>query len=187
MYPWVDGVPAMELGLTDRQWVAHGRFVAALHRTGPPADLAAMVARESFVPWGAGRVRALGPRTERAGHGHPLRRQLAGLWRAHRDQITVAADRAERLGRVVAASRPRLVLCHADLHTANLLVGRLGEATRRQAVAELRGLFAPGDVVEAARRADRGLEVSRGRGRRGGRPAGGGAGSRRPPPGRPCG
>jgi hypothetical protein len=61
---------------------------------------------------------------ERAGHGDPLRRQLAGLWRAHRNQITVAVDRAERLGRVVAASRPRLVLCHADLHTANLLVGR---------------------------------------------------------------
>jgi Ser/Thr protein kinase RdoA (MazF antagonist) len=38
VYPWVDGVPAMGLGLTGRQWVAHGRFVAALHRTGLPAD-----------------------------------------------------------------------------------------------------------------------------------------------------
>jgi spectinomycin phosphotransferase len=234
VYPWVDGVPAMGLGLTDRQWVAHGRFVAALHRTGLPADLAARVARESFVPWGAGPVRALGARLDRDAEGDPLGRRLAGLWRAHRDQIAVAVDRAERLGRVVAASRPRLVLCHADLHSANLLVDRdgrlavvdwdglllaprerdlmfvaddtiggreqawffegyggaaldrpalayyrwewvvqeladyggrvvderLGEATRREAVAEFQGLFGPGDVVEAARRADRELAVS---------------------------
>src|SRR5829696_5842342 len=155
----------------------------------------------------------------------PLRHELAGLWRAHRTEIGVAADRAQRLGRVVAAARPALVLCHGDLHTANLLVGaddllavvdwdglllaprerdlmfvtgeertrflegygpatldrtvlaytrwewvvqeladygtrvlddRLGEQTRRQAVAEFARLFAPGDV---------------GRGGPGGRPA----------------
>jgi spectinomycin phosphotransferase len=39
-----------------------------------------------------------------------------------------AVDRSERLGRAVAAASPRLVLCHGDLHLANLLVdggGRL--------------------------------------------------------------
>jgi spectinomycin phosphotransferase len=233
VYPWVDGVPAMERGLTDRQWVAHGRFVAALHTTALPAAPAATVARESFVPLGARRVRTLELRIDQDRHRDPLRRQLAGLWRAHRDLIGVAVDRAEELGRVLAAARPRLVLCHGDLHPANLLVGhrgrlavvdwdglllgprerdlcvvagmaggpgearffegygsdaldrpalayyrwewvvqeladyggrvldgRLGEQTRRQAVAEFRELFEPGDVVEAARRADRRLEVS---------------------------
>jgi spectinomycin phosphotransferase len=229
VYPWVDGVPAMELGLTDRQWVALGRFVAALHRTALPAPLAATVTRESFVPWGARPVRALDGRIDQGRPGDPLHRELAGVWRAHRDEIAVAVDRAERLGRVVAAARPELVLCHADLHLANLLVDedgrlavvdwdglqlaprerdllfvagherarflegyghvaldrptvayyrwewvvqevadyggrvvddRLGEATRGHALEELRRLFAPGDVVEAARRSDRGLEVS---------------------------
>jgi spectinomycin phosphotransferase len=100
-----------------------------------------------------------------------------------------------RLGRVVAAARPELVLCHADLHLANLLVGsgeRLrvvdrdglqlaprvrdllfvagperarffdgyGPVALDRATEELRRLFAPGDVVEAARVADRGLTVS---------------------------
>jgi spectinomycin phosphotransferase len=41
-----------------------------------------------------------------------------------------------------------------------VLDNRLGEETRRQAVAEFAKLFAPGDVVEAARAADRRLEVS---------------------------
>jgi spectinomycin phosphotransferase len=260
VYPWVDGVAAMGRGLTDRQWAALGRFAADLHRTVLPADLAATVTRESFVPWGAGPVRALDARLGQGRPGDPLVRELAGLWQAHRDEIAVAADRAERLGRVVAAARPELVLCHADLHLANLLVDdqdrlavvdwdglelapperdlcffvtetaagerarffeghgpatpdraalayyrwewvvqeladyggrvvddRLGEATRRHALAEFRRLFAPGDVVELARRVDRDLTVSCARGRRGGRRAGGGGGSRRPPPGRPGG
>jgi spectinomycin phosphotransferase len=235
VYPWVEGVPATELGLTDRQWAALGRFVAELHRTVLPADLAATVARESFVPWGAGPVRALDARIGQGRLGDPLGRELAGLWRAHRDQIGHAADRAERLGRAVAATPPELVLCHADLHLANLLTDRggrlavidwdglqlaprerdlcffvtgdalghhqrarflegygpaapdrptlayyrwewvvqeladyggralddrLGEATRRPALEEFRRLFAPGDVVDVARRADQGLAVS---------------------------
>jgi len=230
LYPWVEGVPAMERGLTDRQWVALGRFVAVLHGTVLPPSLAATVTRERFVPWGAGPVRALDRQLGQARPRDPLGRELAGLWQAHRDVITFAADRAERLGRVVADAGPRLALCHADLHTANLLVdaddrlfvvdwdgvqlapaerdllfvpagsqrarlfdgygpvtldpavvayfrwewvvqeladyggrvldGRLGEETRRHAVAEFRQLFAPGNVVEAAREADRRPEVS---------------------------
>jgi hypothetical protein len=143
--------------------------------------------------------------------------------------LQAALHRAERLGRAVAAARPELVLCHADLHLANLLVDaegrlwvvdwdglqltprerdllfatgpngrgswratgpspwtgrpwpttagsgwcrswptyggrvlddRLGDDTRRHALEELRRLFAPGDVVEVARRADQGLMVS---------------------------
>ena len=143
--------------------------------------------------------------------------------------LQAALHRAERLGRAVAAARPELVLCHADLHLANLLVDaegrlwvvdwdglqlaprerdllfatgpqrarflegygpvtldrptvayyrwewvvqeladyggrvlddRLGDDTRRHALEELRRLFAPGDVVEVARRAGQGLMVS---------------------------
>ena len=229
LYPWVEGVPAMERGLTGRQWAELGRFVVALHRTQLSAALAATVARESFVPWGARPVRALDRQIGRTGPDDPLGGELDRLWQAHRDEIRFAADRAERLGRAVAAARPRLVLCHADLHTANLLVdahdrllvvdwdgvqlapperdllvpateqergrffegygpvsldpavvayfrwewvvqeladygsrvleGRLGEDTRRHALEEFRRLFAPRDVVEAARAADRQLKL----------------------------
>ena len=65
VYPWVEGVVAMERRLTGRQWAGLGRCMVGLHR-------------------------------------------------------------AERLGRAVAAARPELVLCHADLHLANLLVDAEG-------------------------------------------------------------
>jgi spectinomycin phosphotransferase len=128
VYPWVDGVSAMERGLGDRQWTGLGRFVAELHRTVLPAALAATVARECFVPWGAGPVRALDAHVGQGRSDDSLTRELAALWRTHRDTILYAADRAERLGRAMAAARPGRVLCHADIHLANLLVdsdGRL--------------------------------------------------------------
>jgi spectinomycin phosphotransferase len=128
LYPWIDGVPATELGLTDRQWLGYGAFVRSLHHSPLPAALARSVARESFVPRWAATVRALGARLSRGGFRDPLERDLAGLWRERRDEIAVVVDRAERLGRAVRARRLRQVLCHADIHTANLLVdpdGRL--------------------------------------------------------------
>jgi spectinomycin phosphotransferase len=229
LYPWVEGTPAMERDLTDRQWVDLGRFAAALHRAVLPPALAATVPREAFVPWGAGQVRALQGRIDRERPGDPPGRELAGLWRAPREVTATAAARAEWLGRAVAAARPRLVLCHGDLHTANVLVdrrdrlavvdwdglqlapperdllfpagdqrswffegygpaaldplttayyrwewvvqeladyggrvleGKLGAEASQAAVAEFRGLFAAGEVVEAARAADRRLALS---------------------------
>ena len=136
VYPWVDGVPAQERGLTDRQWGALGRFVAELHRTVPPAALAPTVTRESFAAWGIWPVRALAARLGQGPPGDPLQAELAGSWHDHRDEIALAVDRAERLGRVMAAARPRLVLCHADLHLANLLVDEQG----RLAVVDWDGL-----------------------------------------------
>jgi Ser/Thr protein kinase RdoA (MazF antagonist) len=38
------------------------------------------------------------------------------------DVIGQLVDRADRLGRRLARSRPGRVLCHADLHTWNVLV-----------------------------------------------------------------
>jgi spectinomycin phosphotransferase len=128
--PWVDGAPAMGRGLTDRQWVALGRFVAGLHRTMPPAALTATVAREPFVPWGAAPVRALDARLGqgRGWGGDPLSRELAGLWRAHRDELSFAADRAERLGRATLAyHRWEWVVQELADYGGRVLDDRLGE------------------------------------------------------------
>jgi hypothetical protein len=92
VYPWVDGVPAMEPGLTDRQWAGLGGFVAGLHRSVLPAELATTVARETFAPWGARPIRELDARIGRGRPGDRLGRELAELWQAHRDAIGLAAD-----------------------------------------------------------------------------------------------
>jgi hypothetical protein len=55
-----------------------------------------------------------------------MKRRLTGRQWAGRGRFMAALHRAARLGRAVAAARPELVLCHADLHLANLLVDAEG-------------------------------------------------------------
>jgi spectinomycin phosphotransferase len=53
--------------------------------------------------------------------------QLRQGWHLeHDEQIQAMAARVEELGRLAAAQRLPVVLCHADIHAANLLVDRGG-------------------------------------------------------------
>jgi spectinomycin phosphotransferase len=51
-----------------------------------------------------------------------VQRELASFWRSRRDQINRLVRRADALGRQLREASAPLVLCHADLHTRNVLL-----------------------------------------------------------------
>jgi spectinomycin phosphotransferase len=58
----------------------------------------------------------------------PTQRELAAFWRARQGQIRTLVERADVLGGQMRRASHPLVLCHADLHTWNVLLdagGRL--------------------------------------------------------------
>jgi spectinomycin phosphotransferase len=129
LYPFIDGSDGMTLGLTDRQWVEYGTIVRRIHTTRLPAELLAQVPRETFVPnpqW-CGIVKALPATIEDREHTGAAERELAAFWKERRAEIRHIVARAEALGRALQASTPEFVLCHADIHTANILVDGDGQ------------------------------------------------------------
>jgi spectinomycin phosphotransferase len=52
----------------------------------------------------------------------PIERELAAFWHDRRAEIRALVDRAEALGRRLRAANPPRVICHADIHTWNLLI-----------------------------------------------------------------
>jgi spectinomycin phosphotransferase len=52
----------------------------------------------------------------------PAAQDLAPLWHERRDVIHTLVARAEELGRQLAQRAPPCVLCHADIHTNNVLL-----------------------------------------------------------------
>ena len=52
----------------------------------------------------------------------PAAQVLATFWHERRDAIHTLVARAEELGRRLAQTTPAFVLCHADIHTANVLL-----------------------------------------------------------------
>lgn len=92
-----------------------------------PAALRELVRRETFAP----DVRATAGHWLRVADAFaqdPLSCRLAASLKAHQGQIEELIRRVGDLAGVLVAEPPELVLCHSDIHAANLLVDdRSGE------------------------------------------------------------
>ncbi len=124
LYPWIEGQTGMEAGLSDDQWIAYGAIVRRIHAARLPDDLSAEMMREEFTlkhNWGP-LVRLLSKKLPHQNYENPHERAFARLWLAHNAEINQIVERAERVGNLLRRNPPPFVLCHGDIHTANLLV-----------------------------------------------------------------
>jgi spectinomycin phosphotransferase len=122
LYPFVAGVTGMQRGMSTRQWTDYGALLRQIHATGIPPDLARIMRRESFIPAGGSLARQLDAHIGRRSFEEPASDALASAWQAQRGAIRLLLDRAEELGRRLAQRARPLVLCHADIHTNNVLL-----------------------------------------------------------------
>ena len=123
LYPFVEGHSGIGVELSDRQWRELGAALKAVHSTRLPPDLARCTPRETYSPRWRGMLRAALARSEDSRHDDPAAARLAALLKAKRGEIERIVGRAERLA-VPLRRHPRpFVLCHTDIHAANVLLG----------------------------------------------------------------
>ncbi|MGN6759487.1 MAG: phosphotransferase [Thermomicrobiales bacterium] len=122
LYPFVAGVTGMAHGMTDQQWRAYGALLHQVHATTVTSALARLMRRDTFTPNGADLLRRLDAHIGAHRFADPAAQALATFWQARRADIHLLLDRAEALGRRLAATEPAFVLCHADIHTNNVLL-----------------------------------------------------------------
>lgn len=122
LYPFVDGVAGMEHGLSDRQWIDYGAILRQIHATVVTPELARGMKQETFVPDSAAKTRAVDAHIDGQTFDDPSARELAAIWRERRKEIRTLLDRADDLGRRLAQTAPPFILCHADIHTNNVLL-----------------------------------------------------------------
>jgi spectinomycin phosphotransferase len=113
--------------MSSEQWIEYGATLRRIHSASLPAQVAQRMRREPFVPEGAALVREIEAHLESATVVDPQARSLADFWHQRRDEIRLLTARAEDLGRRLAERTPGFVLCHADFHTANVLVATDGQ------------------------------------------------------------
>ena len=122
LYPMLDAAPGAEVGLSPAQWRELGATLARIHTVPLPAELTRLVGWEAFRPSRRELVPELDALLTASAPADPVAGELAACWRARRDVIHALVERADALGRRLARRRLRRVLCHADLHTWNVLV-----------------------------------------------------------------
>jgi spectinomycin phosphotransferase len=122
VYPFVRGRSAMEVGLSKRQWHEFGATLRAVHDSGLEDRFAATLPTHTFASVAPAEVRRAREQAGRPPAGSPQAIRLAELLRAEEVRIGAILDRFEELGERLQARAFDRVLCHADIHAANLLV-----------------------------------------------------------------
>ncbi len=122
LYPFVHGRTATEVPLSENQWIRFGAAMKTLHTTAWPADLAALVPRETYSPKGRDQVRNFLRLAEEVVFQDPVATRLAAFLTNEREQIIDLLVRAEHLAATLHSDTQQFVVCHSDVHANNLLI-----------------------------------------------------------------
>ena len=122
LYPMIDGGTGTDVGMSPGHWRELGAVLKQVHTTPLTPDLTRIVGREPFRPTRREVVTRLAALLDASVPDDPVARQLAAFWRARQGVIDALVDHADTMGRQLERSSAAHVLCHADLHTWNVLL-----------------------------------------------------------------
>lgn len=123
LYPYITGQSAMAAGMSDHQWREFGSTLRAIHSSGLAERFRGQLRTETFALPSAALVRQLLNLIDSREFERPAARRLAAFWRENGGRIRNLLARAEELGSQLRSRSFAYVLCHADIHAANTLVG----------------------------------------------------------------
>ncbi len=123
LHPFVEGRAGADGGLSPAQWRALGETVQQVHAVDLPRDIASLVPQETFIPSRRAVIDELEAAIAHGSFAGRSQRELGAVWQEHEADIQVLLRRAGELGRELRERGLPHVLCHADLHTWNVLAG----------------------------------------------------------------
>jgi spectinomycin phosphotransferase len=116
--------------LSDEQWRAFGNFVKKLHTIERVPELVNMP-REAFIPHShyLRILRQLQAEIPTRTYSHPIEQDLARFWHEKEQIIANVIERTEHYGAQLRTEAEAIdhVICHADLHTGNLMFDAEGK------------------------------------------------------------
>jgi len=122
LYPFITGNEAMKVGMIDSQWTEFGLVLKRIHTTELPSEISQYVSRETFIPQWSNSAKELYKQITTRNYDNPYQKELAAFWKENNETIQTLIERAESLGRRLQQTDLEFVLCHADIHTANILI-----------------------------------------------------------------
>jgi spectinomycin phosphotransferase len=120
VYPFVTGRNAMNAGMTTDQWRTFGTALRAVHDSGLEARFADRLPAEGFALPSAAVVRSV--LEQQPSFDSAAARRLQAVLQEESERIGQMLERAARLGAQLRTKAFARVMCHADIHEANLLV-----------------------------------------------------------------
>ena len=123
LYPFIQGENAMTAGMTNEQWQDFGSTLQAIHSSGLADEFRDCLSRETFALPSGALVRRILDLVDTTEFENTVAARFAAFWQTHAARIRQMLARAEELGTRLQSKPFEHVLCHADIHAANILVG----------------------------------------------------------------
>ena len=122
LYPFVEGKNGFEMELSDQHKRRLGSILKAIHSVNVPPELQRLIPREAFSPQWRESLRSLQARVEEISFLDPAAAKLAAFMKSRRIEINRLIERTEELASEVQLKSLESVLCHTDMHGANMLI-----------------------------------------------------------------
>ncbi len=122
LYPHIRGKSEWNMPLTQEQWRAWGGIMRRIH----DAPLPAVIRREVFAQEWLDRLAKVEAAIGQGRFENEIARRMARIWRERTAEIALHKERCLALGSRLAEQNPPFVLCHADIHRANIILDAEG-------------------------------------------------------------
>jgi spectinomycin phosphotransferase len=119
LYPFISGRNGFQAALSAGQWLDFGSALKRIHSLALPPALEARIPVETFSARWRHAVRRYQAQAEHTACGDPVAAEM----RARRAEIERIIAQAEELASFLQSVSLDRVLCHADIHAGNLLLG----------------------------------------------------------------
>ena len=122
LYPFITGERVMDVGMTDAHWIEFGSALKRLHTVQLTPELLHQIKRETFIPKQLEFAEEIHTQVKNRTYNDPFQRELAAFWLENYEAIAIILERTKALSKRMQETNLEFVLCHADIHTANLLL-----------------------------------------------------------------
>ena len=122
LYPFVDGKNGFEMELADHHKRALGRALKAIHSTSVPTELRRSIPKEPFSSQWREIVKSFQEQAETMPFQDYNAAKLAQFIKSKHSEIDHLIERTEQLASELQFKPLDFVLCHTDIHGANILI-----------------------------------------------------------------
>jgi spectinomycin phosphotransferase len=123
VYPFIENRNGFSQILTDDQWFALGKVLRKVHEIKMPPAIQDQIRRETYSSKWRDIVRSLYGRIEAKPSGDEVAKKLLMFMQGRKEEIHRLVDTAELLSQKICQKSEEFVLCHADIHGGNVLIG----------------------------------------------------------------
>jgi spectinomycin phosphotransferase len=127
LFSYIEATTASEAGLSEEQWKTFGQALGAIHAINLPDDLIGRLKKETFDSEAWPLIEKLHQRVDAGNFRDTSESAFSDFWNQKRATITKILKHAKNTGQQILRNPPQSVVCHTDIHLANVLVGTGGK------------------------------------------------------------